>query len=114
MEKSQHTSSGTSSYVVADVECYFGPKSVTRTSWMVDNPGRRFSCCMKSKRGTRAGCCFFLWEDPPICPRAKAIIQGLLKKLNDGDAEIMSLKQRVRNLKFLAHVELFRLSHVFG
>lgn len=44
------------------------------TSWTNANPGRRFKSCSK--------CGFFEWVDPPMCERARAIIPGLLRKLN--------------------------------
>ncbi|PIN06303.1 DNA-(apurinic or apyrimidinic site) lyase [Handroanthus impetiginosus] len=52
--------------------------AVLRTSWIEENPGRRFQCCQNRE----GGCSFFRWVDDPLCPRARAIIPGLLWQLN--------------------------------
>ncbi|KAK6120913.1 hypothetical protein DH2020_045341 [Rehmannia glutinosa] len=67
------------------------------TSWTNDNPGRRFVCCVNSLNGN--GCGFFEWADNPMCARTKAIIRGMLQKINNSKAEIGDLESRVKNVK---------------
>lgn len=42
------------------------------------------------------GCGFFTWFDPPICSRSKAIIPGLLRRINRHEEEIESLEAKLR------------------
>lgn len=58
------------------------------TSWTNANPGRRFVSCSK--------CGFFDWVDPPMCERARAIIPGLLRKLNRYQAMENEAAERAR------------------
>ncbi|CAA0840026.1 Unknown protein [Striga hermonthica] len=67
-------------------------KNITKVDgpWMImgcdtdlvtnENPGRHFHACLKKEEG--GGCVFFDLYDPPMCRRAKALIPGLLKKMN--------------------------------
>lgn len=88
--------------------CYCGIDSPMRTSWSDSNPGRRFFGCNNygvyeclfsfiilisscdyytCKFQTGNACSFFIWIDPPMQPRAKAVILGLLRKLNTIERE---------------------------
>ncbi|KAK1422121.1 hypothetical protein QVD17_25015 [Tagetes erecta] len=60
---------------MVNVLCSCGCATSIRTSWTSANPGRRFHCCV-------AECGFVSWSDPPMCPRAKSVIPGLLVSLN--------------------------------
>ncbi|PWA86496.1 zinc finger, GRF-type [Artemisia annua] len=60
------------------VNCFCGNQAVMRTSWTYTNPGRRFWSC--GQIVTNYG--YFLWIDPPMCARARAIIPGLLTARN--------------------------------
>ncbi|KAL0417369.1 UNVERIFIED_CONTAM: hypothetical protein Slati_3568800 [Sesamum latifolium] len=75
------------------VNCKCGKEARLKCPWTNDNPGRRFFACedyKKTKHG-RNGCDFFLWEDPPMCPRAMAVIPGLLRNLREKEEHIASL-----------------------
>ncbi|PIN17286.1 DNA-(apurinic or apyrimidinic site) lyase [Handroanthus impetiginosus] len=78
-------------------DCYCGKIAILKTSWTNDNPGRHFRVCPNTGgRGPALQCGFFMWVDPPMCPRGRAIIPGLLRKLKARDEEIASLKKRLR------------------
>ncbi|KAL2548761.1 uncharacterized protein Fot_10291 [Forsythia ovata] len=62
--------------------CFCGQISATRTSWTENNPGRRFRGCRFY--GRPDACDYFSWVDPPPHPRYKSIINGLLRKANNG------------------------------
>ncbi|GER30712.1 GRF zinc finger containing protein [Striga asiatica] len=79
------------SFVTGSVDCYCGRRAVIRTSWTTENPGLRFQACLKNEEG--GGCVFFDWYDPPMCRRAKALIPGLLKKMNANEEDILKLKK---------------------
>ncbi|KAK4413675.1 hypothetical protein Salat_2780300 [Sesamum alatum] len=81
------------STVTSHIECNCSQPAVIRTSWTNENPGRRFHSCRNYKRG---GCRFFQWEAPPLCARARAIVPGLLKKIDTLEAKIEEMKQRNR------------------
>ena len=34
------------------------------------------------------GCGFFRWYDPPICPRSKIIIPGLVRKIHELESQV--------------------------
>ncbi|CAA0831125.1 Unknown protein [Striga hermonthica] len=76
------------------------------------------SCCsfgaVPCVRGrVRGGCKFFEWEDPPICRREKAIIPGLLRRVNALEDENKALRQKnMRLLKFAATMVVFILVFV--
>ncbi|PIM99039.1 hypothetical protein CDL12_28470 [Handroanthus impetiginosus] len=83
------------------------------TSCTEDNPGRRFQCCQNRE----GGCSFFRWVDDPLCPRARAIIPGLLRRLNvlenERDTflrENVKLEKRMKWLKALLLGVLLGLS----
>ncbi|KAL8547073.1 hypothetical protein ACS0TY_006701 [Phlomoides rotata] len=70
--------------------CYCGLFPVTVTSWKNENVGRRFLGC---KRYPMDGyCTFFKWVDTPLCDRAKQIIPGLLRRINEQKATIQNLE----------------------
>ncbi|KAL8214001.1 hypothetical protein R6Q57_003450 [Mikania cordata] len=75
------SSSRSSSSSMADqfVMCSCGSSTSCTTSWTRRNLGRRFYCCNKKGRG----CVFVAWADPPMCPRSKEVIPGLLSRCNN-------------------------------
>ncbi|KAL2510025.1 uncharacterized protein Fot_33672 [Forsythia ovata] len=74
--------------------CYCGQFSVTRTSWMENNLGRRFQGCIFDRRPD--ACDYFSWVDPPPHPRYKVVINGLLRKAtNNGNGE-MKMRRLVK------------------
>ncbi|KAK6148932.1 hypothetical protein DH2020_016457 [Rehmannia glutinosa] len=97
--------------------CFCGRRAVIRTSWTKQNPGRRFQSCLNYERG---GCRYFDWEDPPMCPRSRIIIPGLLKKLNALDdankklqADIMILKEGNKKLAMVIRLLIVVMIPVF-
>nr|GEY64424.1 zinc finger, GRF-type [Tanacetum cinerariifolium] len=69
-----------------------------RTSWTNQNPGRRFYACLIP--GSQ--CPLNDWVDPSICPRASAIILGLLKGMNALEQRLRQVAQdRARIRKYL-------------
>ncbi|KAL8461147.1 hypothetical protein ACS0TY_032573 [Phlomoides rotata] len=65
--------------------CYCQREAVVATSWKDGNVGRRMMGIVKKK----------CWIDPPLCERAKQIIPGLLKKVNE-------LREKIRNMETIA------------
>ena len=59
--------------------CLCGNWLATKTAWTDLNAGRRFVSCER--------CRFFRWLDEPLCERARAIIPGLLRKINKLEAQ---------------------------
>ena len=47
------------------------------TSWTSNNAGRRLRTCPDRR------CSFFAWIDPPMCERAKIVILGLIRRINN-------------------------------
>ena len=47
------------------------------TAWTSNNAGRRFRTCPDRM------CRFFAWIDPPMCERAKIVIPGLIRRINN-------------------------------
>ncbi|KAK6151949.1 hypothetical protein DH2020_014584 [Rehmannia glutinosa] len=88
------------SYVTGEDVCHCGTLAVIRTSWTTDNPGRRFQSCRQFDRG---GCSFFAWKDPPMCRRAKAIIPGLLKRINDMCKELEKMELNEQKISGMEH-----------
>ncbi|XVF63413.1 hypothetical protein PTKIN_Ptkin09bG0085500 [Pterospermum kingtungense] len=37
--------------------------------------------------GFSSACGFFMWHDPPMSPRAKVVMNGLLKKIRQSDSQ---------------------------
>ncbi|KAL8256364.1 hypothetical protein R6Q59_031431 [Mikania micrantha] len=90
--------------------CYCGRLATVQTSWIDQNPGRRFYYCPNQLRSytfvllkhfffnnifhVQASRCqgFLGWLDPPMCPRAVVIIPGLMKSKNKLEDEIKQLK----------------------
>ncbi|PWA34818.1 zinc finger, GRF-type [Artemisia annua] len=77
------------------VTCFCGNEAVLRTSWTNTNPGRRFWSCSQSV----PNCGFFLWFDPPMCVRSRAIIPGLLTSRNLLQERLNTLASANRRLK---------------
>ncbi|KAL4352011.1 hypothetical protein GQ457_06G006060 [Hibiscus cannabinus] len=61
--------------------CGCGVPAHLRTSWSNDNPGRRFFACKNHDSLVYQPCRFFIWFDPPMPPRAKIVLLGLLKRI---------------------------------
>ncbi|XP_019184342.1 PREDICTED: uncharacterized protein LOC109179290 [Ipomoea nil] len=76
--------------------CECGQELSLRTSWTNDNPGRRYWECSGCKDGSSYT--FVKWYDPPMCPRSKRIIPGLLKKINKCEEEKAKLKSKPRSV----------------
>ncbi|KAK1350636.1 GRF-type domain-containing protein [Heracleum sosnowskyi] len=68
-------------------KCYCGAWAVQQTAWTSANAGRRFLACPFRK------CGFFNWIDPPLCDRARAIIPGLIRRMNRLEAELKNAQQ---------------------
>ncbi|KAK6140482.1 hypothetical protein DH2020_025763 [Rehmannia glutinosa] len=85
-----------SSHTTTSIDCYCGRRAVIRTSWMNENPGRRFLSCLNYKDG---GCGYFHWQESPLCDRARTIIPGLLRKINRLDDENKKLIENKQNLE---------------
>ncbi|GER33255.1 GRF zinc finger containing protein [Striga asiatica] len=83
------------SFVTGDGICRCGRRTVIRTTWKDANPERRFQSCLNYENG---GCDFFDWYDPPMRRRSKVIIPGLLRKMNEREAEIENLKLKNEHL----------------
>ncbi|KAL0409593.1 UNVERIFIED_CONTAM: hypothetical protein Sradi_1893700 [Sesamum radiatum] len=86
----RHTASSTDSDILRICTC--GREVVVQTSWMSNNPGRRFRGCpgIEGKY-----CRTFQWVDPPMCRRSKELIPGLLIHLNQLETAVKRAKQLV-------------------
>ncbi|KAG8379338.1 hypothetical protein BUALT_Bualt07G0078000 [Buddleja alternifolia] len=74
--------------------CHILPSiRMMKTSWTNDNPGRRFLIC------ERIECGKFMWWDPPTCSRSKAIIPGLLRRLNRHEDEMAKVELKMKKYK---------------
>ncbi|KAL8516349.1 hypothetical protein ACS0TY_014853 [Phlomoides rotata] len=62
--------------------CFCAQEAHLRTSWTVDNPGRRFFGC-RFWKVDGGGCKYFNWLDDPIEERAKSVILSLLKEKSE-------------------------------
>ncbi|KAH1084398.1 hypothetical protein J1N35_024159 [Gossypium stocksii] len=85
--------------------CYCGNPAKLNMSWSNDNPGRRFFGCKKFGNGFRQLCRFFSWFDPPLTPRSRFVVLGLLKKLRS--LEDARKRERRRWLLLLVIVTIF-------
>ncbi|KAK9021277.1 hypothetical protein V6N11_011275 [Hibiscus sabdariffa] len=65
--------------------CGFSPQ--LRTSWSNDKPGRRFFGCKNYGSLVHHGCRYFSWFDPPMTPRARVVMVGLLKRIKVNDIQ---------------------------
>ncbi|TYG86907.1 hypothetical protein ES288_A13G170300v1 [Gossypium darwinii] len=63
--------------------CFCGDPAKLSMSWSNDNPGRSFFGCNKFGSRFRKPCRFFRWFDPPLTPRSRMVLLGLLKKTED-------------------------------
>ncbi|XP_031096991.1 uncharacterized protein LOC116001243 [Ipomoea triloba] len=81
--------------------CGCGQEMVLRTSWTNENPGRRYWECSRHKDG------FMRWYDPPMCPRSKRIIPGLLRRINKIEEENVKLKSKLRSLGKILKSNIF-------
>ncbi|GKC61567.1 hypothetical protein Tco_1089165 [Tanacetum coccineum] len=57
---------------------------MVRTSWTPRHPGRRFLSCPD----VGLNCRFIDWVDPPMCQRSTLIIPGLLRNINNLQAQL--------------------------
>ncbi|KAK6161804.1 hypothetical protein DH2020_005185 [Rehmannia glutinosa] len=80
-----------------DVYCQCGSKVVLKTSWIKNNPGRRFWACPNYEKGEYYG--YFEWLDDEVCSRAKHVIPGLLAKLNKREDEMTQMKIKESKLE---------------
>ncbi|KAK4422023.1 hypothetical protein Salat_2153000 [Sesamum alatum] len=83
--------------------CECGNPIVTRTSWTILNPGRRFRGC-SGKKGSY--CSTFEWVDQPGCQRCVEVISGLIRRLSRSTANEKAYEDRIRNLE--AHVRFLQ------
>nr|XP_017217508.1 PREDICTED: uncharacterized protein LOC108195086 [Daucus carota subsp. sativus] len=81
--------------------CYCGLPRVLKTSWIDNNPGRRFWSCRMYLKNERSGCGYYLWHDPPIGGRYQNIIPGLLRKIDKLEDEIKALKKKQKMTMWL-------------
>ncbi|XP_042395711.1 uncharacterized protein LOC121986018 [Zingiber officinale] len=73
-----------------NISCYCGLRATLWTSWKETNPGRRFFSCPRFRD---RGCGFFLWHDPELSERTKAIINHLKMDNKKLQMEISELKK---------------------
>ncbi|GJU84178.1 zinc finger, GRF-type containing protein [Tanacetum coccineum] len=80
------------------VFCHCTKLAVIRTSWTPRNPGRRFYACPD----LGSECRFINWVDPPMCQRSTMIIPGLLRNINNLQANLSQVQNdRDRFKKYL-------------
>ncbi|KAL0333152.1 UNVERIFIED_CONTAM: hypothetical protein Sangu_1471400 [Sesamum angustifolium] len=91
--------SSDSTSTIKTLMCYCGKEACLRTSWTNNNSGRRFPWF----GDVASGCGFFVWEDPPMCTRAKKIIFWLLHKLNKIE-EFSEMRNKVNLLHKMEEV----------
>lgn len=77
--------------------CTCGVELPLKTSWTLNNPGRRFRAC--PSYGTPAYCGAFQWWDPEMCSRSKQIIPGLKKEIADLKDDNVTLVKSLRDLE---------------
>ncbi|KAL8474227.1 hypothetical protein ACS0TY_030885 [Phlomoides rotata] len=82
--------------------CYCQREAAVATSWKNGNVGRRFYGCQKYPND--GYCKFFRWIDDPLCERAKQIIPGLLKRLNEQREEIRNMETIAEKLNEMTRV----------
>lgn len=56
--------------------------------------------------GRKKGCNFHLWFDPPMCPRSKTIIPGLLRKVEKLE-DVVAAKKKKERLLLMVVVLMF-------
>ncbi|GMP85905.1 hypothetical protein CsSME_00038887 [Camellia sinensis var. sinensis] len=81
---------------VDHVLCLCRMKAQLKTSWMENNPGRRFLRC--PQYGSRRACGFYLWVDPALCPRVREIIPRLLQRTIMLEEQLKMHRVRQRKL----------------
>ncbi|KAL4346390.1 hypothetical protein GQ457_17G020530 [Hibiscus cannabinus] len=67
--------------------CKCGKETMLKTAWSDDNPRRRFYGCSNYGNRFQKSCNFFRWYEPPMDPRAKVLLVGLLRKIRANDRE---------------------------
>ncbi|GKA18849.1 zinc finger, GRF-type containing protein [Tanacetum coccineum] len=77
--------------------CFCGAPTLIQTSWTQANPGRRFHSCAR----TVNPCRYFWWVDPAMCARSTVIIPGLLRNINNLQAEAIENARKARRMKML-------------
>ncbi|KAL8484911.1 hypothetical protein ACS0TY_027275 [Phlomoides rotata] len=77
------------------ITCYCHRVAVTVTSWKEDNVGRRFLGCERIRDTAN----FEIWIDKQLCERAKQIIPGLLKRLNEQRDEKRNMESVIDKLE---------------
>ncbi|KAK1397578.1 hypothetical protein POM88_007441 [Heracleum sosnowskyi] len=66
--------------------CLCGNWLVAKTAWTSSNAGRRFMACDR--------CRYFRWVDGPLCERARLIILGLLRRINNLERQQQEMECR--------------------
>ncbi|KAL8528836.1 hypothetical protein ACS0TY_006333 [Phlomoides rotata] len=92
--------------------CYCQREAVFATSCKDGNVGQRFYGCQKYSinflcflsNSNDGYCKFFCWIDQPLCKRAKQIIPGLLKRLNEQREEIRNMEAIAEKLNEMTRV----------
>ncbi|KAI8566008.1 hypothetical protein RHMOL_Rhmol02G0005800 [Rhododendron molle] len=94
MEMTMATPIQTQNWV--DAYCRCGEKAPLRTSKTNANPGRRFLGCVNYEENN--ACKFFIWVDPPTCPRGLVYGRQLQKKIKD----LQEMEEDLRRLNEVA------------
>uniref|UniRef100_A0A5B7BJA2 Putative cyanogenic beta-glucosidase-like n=1 Tax=Davidia involucrata TaxID=16924 RepID=A0A5B7BJA2_DAVIN len=72
-------SSSSGQWATSFPQCYCGLRAPLKTSYTLDNSGRRFFGCSNYNTGMK--CQSFTWFDPPPCARGKEFDDLLLNKM---------------------------------
>ncbi|KAL8488121.1 hypothetical protein ACS0TY_024416 [Phlomoides rotata] len=84
------------------VKCYCKREAIVVTSWKEGNVGRRFFGC--AAYPNIGYCKKFRWIDEPLCDRAREIIPGLLKRMNEQKAEIKKAQDIAKKFEEMLNV----------
>ncbi|KAJ1691576.1 hypothetical protein LUZ63_015731 [Rhynchospora breviuscula] len=76
--------------------CHCNELAVLKTAWTDSNPGRRFLGCRNYEISRSCG--YFFWYDAPVQDRAKVVINGLLRRLNNFEREKKARESKERRL----------------
>lgn len=73
---------------------------VMKTTWKSsNNVGRRFLGCSDWCEDGHSDCNFFTWVDTPMYKCSRVVILGLIRRLENVDAEIKGLKDELKECK---------------
>ncbi|GMI66651.1 hypothetical protein HRI_000334400 [Hibiscus trionum] len=73
--------------------CGYEIPAQLKTLWSIDNPGRRFFGRKNHGSLLHRAFRFFSWSDPPMTPRARVVLLGLLKRIREN--EVQRRKERL-------------------